>query len=228
MNPTHLKTSSPSHPLVSQLLLTMTKRINSESRRRSEASMDDQPMAPARSSAVLARDELAPLPFTDLYPTVSNLQRHGVVIGNPLDIGHQVNDDNDRTPNEISVPTRHIRRYLSEVTMAADLESFDGSEFERIPSTDDYLDDEELEVYLRQLAKEEERKGEQRESLKQMMSTEKEELQRLLLEMEGSSDSLLHTAANDEEYLNRLLEEQIQVEQQYKNDSAKRIWQYSC
>lgn len=214
----------------------MRRSIVSESRRRQEDAIDDedQPIVPARSSAVLARDDLAPIPLTTLYPTVSNLQRHGVAVGNPLEntnnnnAHHQalISDDEvdivvTRRPNEIALPPRQeLRRLFSEVTMPADLQSFDGSEFEKIPTTDDYMDDDELELYLSQLAKEEEQKSKERESIKQIM--EQDQLDLLLMQMEGSG-------ANMEEDLNRLLEEQIQVEQQYTNESAaKRISQSFC
>jgi len=226
---------------------------------------DDKPMrAPARSAAVSSRrlvvgasDELAALPMTTLYPTVSNLQRHGVAVGNFVQdegdcfdedpcrnvVPQELNVPNHRhylqrfqsevsqitcdlqsvdgPPQELSVPPlRRPTRYQSEVsqvTMPYDLESFDGTEFEHVPPSDDYLDDEELELYLKQLAKEEDqRKEEQRESIKQIVSNERESLQSLLCAMDIPDDDL-----------ERLLEEQLEVQQRYSCVGPRRISQCS-
>lgn len=111
--------------------------------------------------------------------------------------------------------------------MSSDLFSFDGSEFEAIPAADDYMDDDQLQEYLDQLAKEEERKNKERESLKKeffamsvVNSRERESLRQLLQQLDGGG---CEGNEDYEAYLDRLMEEQIQAEEQCKSKVARRV-----
>jgi len=275
------------------------RRVTWDSRRRQEDDMDDRPLLPTRSSAIvnMVQDEEM-VPLTDLYPTLSNLHRHGVAVGQPVSSttsnsrsdelngnrehhqqhhleNHHQRQQQDRIglcqlqsqqiynqlpkrtrrrgpvasipaantvtansipsnrrprqrPQTVDVPRRGVRQHLSEVTMASDLASFDGSvSFEAIiPPADDYLDDHQLQEYLGRLAKEEDRKSRERELLKEQMfassvagKEEREALSQLLQQMEfggpGSNEDY-------EEYLNRLMEEQLQAEEQCKIESIQK------
>jgi len=267
------------------------RRVTCDSRRRQEDDMDDRPLLPTRSSAIvnMVQDEEM-VPLTDLYPTLSNLHRHGVAVGQPVSSTtsnsrsdelnenrehHQQRQQQDhiglcqlqsqqiynqlpkrtrrrgpvasipaantatansvpsnrrprQRPQTVDVPRRGVRQHLSEVTMASDLASFDGSvSFEAIiPPADDYLDDHQLQEYLGQLAKEEDRKSRERELLKEQMfassvagKEDREALSQLLQQMEfggpGSNEDY-------EEYLNRLMEEQLQAEEQCKIESIQK------
>jgi len=285
---------------------TMTHRKSRyfDRRRRQEEDIDDQPMMPVRTSSIVEMEEDV-LPPTELYPTLSNLQRNGAVaVGRPLN--HSTNDDSTSTdddynnryqvssqqlkttglseyedeqqmyhqlpsppqvrrrrvsggippdaniilppinnsndnrgsvatsnrrprPHTVTVPQRGVRRCLSAVTMSSDLFSFDGSEFEAIPAADDYMDDDQLQEYLDQLAKEEDRKNKERESLKKELfsasgaanNRERESLRQLLLQqLDGEG-----RASNEdyEAYLDRFMEEQIQAEEQCKSKVARRV-----
>jgi len=143
-------------------------------------------------------------------------------------------------PHTITVPQRGIRRCLSAVTMSSDLFSFDGSEFEAIPPADDYMDDDQLQEYLDQLAKEEDRKNRERESLKKEFFSasaaanthhsttreERESLRQLLQQLDcgGGANGATRSSDNEdyEAYLDRLMEEQMQVEEQYKQSNVAR------
>ncbi|CAJ1932595.1 unnamed protein product [Cylindrotheca closterium] len=275
------------------------RRISVDSRRRQEEDIDDRPQMPTRSSAIVD------MPMTDLYPTVSNLNRHGIAVGQLLDSSRVTDDrigDDDRyrhpqshqtpqgeevqlqqmyhqlpsppqrarqqveavpspsaninmihigaivntnegvatssnrrprqRPQNISVPKRGVRRCMSAVTMSSDLVSFDGTEFEAMPAADDYMDDDQLQEYLDQLAKEEDRKYRERESLKEELCSasasnveDRESLSQLLQHLDFGGDG-----SNDdhEAYLNRLLEEQMQAEEQYMSKVARRVSDMSC
>eukprot|EP00980_Cylindrotheca_fusiformis_P019452 scaffold6708_cov134-Cylindrotheca_fusiformis.AAC.22 len=255
----------------------MRGSVTSDSRRRQEGedSGDEQPSLPSRPPSIFAGsrassqsyrddDEVPALPLPGLYPTVSNLHRHGVAIGTPLNNNNKhtptstfVNHTNNNThtptstifdhtsnnnnknkrrarnaPAMIQLPAAgQVPRFLSEVTMPADLLALgedDESESKQVLTSkttatdEDYMDDDELEQYLKELEEEEERKSHQRESLKKRLSREKDQLQLLLLMQ-------LNDGAFDEENsLNRLLEEQIQVEEQYKKEATKRPPQLFC
>jgi hypothetical protein len=209
--------------------IKMRRRISQDRRRRQEASMtEDRPMRPARSAAVVAapaatKDSAAPT--RTLYPTVSNLHRHGIVVGTFVEEEASSRNAN-KMPQDLFIPRTRIRRHqsdISQLTMPYDLRSFDAAEFDNISPSDDYLDDEELDLYLKQLAKEEAIKTKERESIKQRVSKQRKSLQSLLCTVDASSDGMLLAAANDENYLERLLEEQIQVQQKYCSHAPTRI-----
>ena len=91
-----------------------------------------------------------------------------------------------------------------------------------VDNNDNYLDDEELEIYLQQMEREEEWKKHQRESLTKSIcsSNRKEYFQKILSNMklqDSSDDFTLIAAGHSEKYLQQLIEEQIQVEQQYED-----------
>mmetsp|Transcript_43132 Transcript_43132/g.104358 ORF Transcript_43132/g.104358 Transcript_43132/m.104358 type:complete len:312 (+) Transcript_43132:126-1061(+) len=293
------------------------RRISSDKRRRQEEDNDDQPRMPTRSSAIVDMEGVEEMmPTTDLYPTVSNLNRHGVAVGQPLansasencgidngnrhrrphhhrhhhrhrqqqaeqvqveqmyqqlpsppprrrqqvaafppdadagggrnvvGVARTVNNNHNgapttsnrrprQRPQTITVPQRGLRRCLSGVTMSSDLVSFDGTEFEAIPPADDYMDDDQLQEYLDQLAKEETRKNRERESLREELfsasagnnNEDRESLRQLFQQLDVGGDG-----SNDdyEAYLDRLMEQQIQAEKQYKSKAARRVSEISC
>lgn len=278
----------------------------SDSRRRQEEDTDDQPMMPTRSSAIVDMENAEEMiPMTDLYPTLSNLERHGVAVGqlvnspiigdridhvnryqhhhhhrDQMQQGSEVQDqemnhqlpsppqirrqqvadvvppeadiikvaaiDNYHSgvttssrpprqrPRSISVPQRGVRRCLSAMTLSSDLISFDGTEFEAIVAAEDYMDDDQLQEYLDQLAKEEDRKSRERESLKEELfsassvsnSTDRESLLQIFQHLDFDGDG---NNVDYETYWDRLMEEQLQAEQQCtKSKAARRASEISC
>lgn len=292
----------------STMIRTRPRRV-SDSRRRQEEDTDDQPMMPTRSSAIVNMEHAeAMIPMTDLYPTLSNLDRHGVAVGqlvnspitgdrvdhvnryrhhhhhrNQMQNGEDVQDqemyhqlpsppqirrqqvadivppeadgvikvaaiDNNhcgvttttgsrlprQRPQSITVPQRGVRRCLSAMTLSSDLISFDGTEFEAIAAAEDYMDDDQLQEYLDQLAKEEDRKSRERESLKEELfsassvtnaSSDRESLRQIFQHLDFDGDG---SNVDYKTYLDRLVEEQLQAEQQYKSKTARRASEISC
>ncbi|KAL3937458.1 MAG: hypothetical protein SGBAC_007448 [Bacillariaceae sp.] len=261
----------------------------SDNRRRQEEDTDDQPMMPTRSSAIVDMEHAETMiSTTDLYPTLSNLDRHGVAVGQLVDspisgdridhVNRYRHDNNHRNqmqngevvqdqemyhqlpsppqirrrqqvadivptagrrrprqrPQSITVPQRGVRRCLSAMTLSSDLISFDGTEFEAIAAAEDYMDDDQLHEYLDQLAKEEDRKSRERESLKEELvsassvindNSDRKSLQQIFQHLDFDGDG---SNVDYETYLDRLVEEQLQAEQKYKSKTARRASEISC
>jgi fructose-1,6-bisphosphatase len=113
--------------------------------------------------------------------------------------------------------------------MSSDLVSFDGSEFAAIPPADDYMDDDQLQEYLDQLAKEEDRKSRERESLKNELfaasavnARERETLKELLRQLDCGAGAS-NAEGDYDVYLDRLVEEQMQAEEQCMSRVARRV-----
>lgn len=199
-------------------------RIRQDSRRRQESIADEQPMMPNRISGT---ETFEGEPFLRLPPkTISSLQRRGIAIGSPF-------NDYDEIPNEISVPIRQIRRLISEATTRTPSihssscnEMNDDQHYNFTLSSDDYMDDQQLEAYLYQLAQEaEEIERKERESLMEITSMENHPpLRRIVSDtMETSSGDFIDTDDEDDEHFERLLESQIHAIMQQYNGGTHRI-----
>lgn len=183
-------------------------------RRQEESPTDDRPYLPTRRLEMIVPHENMMLPHTSLYPTRSNFERHGIAIGNPVEPIEEV-------PNMIGVPTREISHCSSQLTMPASIIPSSNQRVDIQRNSDDYMDDEELEIFLQQMSREEARKEKQRKSLQATLSHERKSFQTLLSDIENStSDFMLIAAAHSDEYLERLIQEQIRVEEQYNQGTT--------